>query len=39
LARMRGDKGAEIYDMELFEAFAKVKMDDYKEGRLLQKER
>jgi HD-GYP domain-containing protein (c-di-GMP phosphodiesterase class II) len=39
LARMRDDKGAEIYDMELFEAFAKVKMDDYKEGRLLQKER
>jgi HD-GYP domain-containing protein (c-di-GMP phosphodiesterase class II) len=39
LARMRDDKGAEIYDMTLFEAFAKVKMDDYKKGRLLQKER
>ena len=36
LKRMREEKGAEIYDMELFEAFAKMKMDDYKHGRTLQ---
>ena len=36
LKRIREEKGAEIYDMELFEAFAKMKMDDYKEGRILQ---
>ena len=36
LARMRDEKGAEIFDMELFEAFAEMKMLDYKEGRLLQ---
>jgi HD-GYP domain-containing protein (c-di-GMP phosphodiesterase class II) len=35
LARMREEKGAEIYDMALFEAFASMKMDDYKNGRLL----
>ncbi len=35
LERMRAEKGAEIYDMDLFETFAKMKMDDYKEGRLL----
>ncbi len=39
LKRMREEKGAEIYDMELFEAFAEMKMLDYKEGRILQKER
>lgn len=37
LARMREDKGEEIFDMELFEAFADMKMLDYKEGRILQK--
>jgi len=36
LARMRDDKGAEIFDMDLFEAFAEMKMLDYKEGRILQ---
>ena len=36
LKRMRDEKGSEIYDMEMFEVFAKVKMDDYKEGRILQ---
>ncbi|MCB1651723.1 MAG: HD domain-containing protein [Alphaproteobacteria bacterium] len=36
LKRMREEKGAQIYDMDLFEAFAKMKMDDYKQGRLLQ---
>lgn len=36
LARMRDEKGAEIYDMALFEVFAEVKMDDYKHGRMLQ---
>lgn len=35
LARMREEKGAEIYDMALFEAFEKVKLDDYKNGRIL----
>jgi HD-GYP domain-containing protein (c-di-GMP phosphodiesterase class II) len=38
LKRMREEKGAEIFDMELFEAFAEMKMNDYKEGRILQKE-
>jgi len=36
LKRMREEKGAEIFDMALFEQFAEVKMEDYKEGRLLQ---
>ncbi|MEZ5813236.1 MAG: HD domain-containing protein [Alphaproteobacteria bacterium] len=36
LKRMREEKGAEIFDMELFEAFAEMKMNDYKEGRILQ---
>ena len=36
LKRMRDEKGADIFDMELFEAFAEMKMLDYKEGRLLQ---
>ncbi len=36
LERMRGEKGANIYDMEMFEVFAKMKMDDYKHGRILQ---
>lgn len=36
LKRMREEKGAEIFDMDLFESFAQVKMDDYKEGRILQ---
>lgn len=36
LKRMREEKGAEIFDMELFEAFAEMKMKDYKEGRILQ---
>lgn len=35
LKRMREEKGPEIYDMNLFEAFAKVKIDDYKNGRIL----
>ena len=39
LKRMREEKGEDIFDMELFESFAKMKMDDYKNGRLLQKER
>lgn len=38
LAKMRQEKGETIYDMELFEIFAKMKMDDYKNGRLLQSE-
>lgn len=29
IKRMREDKGAEIYDMELFEAFAEMKMMEY----------
>ncbi len=37
LARMREEKGSSIYDMELFEVFAELKMDDYKHGRTLQK--
>ncbi|MBX2834043.1 MAG: HD domain-containing protein [Micavibrio sp.] len=37
LERMRGEKGAEIYDMTLFESFAIMKIDDYKKGRILQK--
>ena len=36
LARMREEKGAETFDMDLFEAFAEMKMLDYKEGRILQ---
>jgi len=36
LKRMREEKGAEIYDPELFESFAEMKMNDYKEGRILQ---
>ncbi len=36
LKRMRDEKGAEIFDMELFEMFADMKMKDYKEGRILQ---
>ncbi|MGH1398991.1 MAG: HD-GYP domain-containing protein [Alphaproteobacteria bacterium] len=36
LARMRDEKGAEIFDMDLFESFAEMKMLDYKEGRILQ---
>ena len=39
LKRMRDEKGAEIFDMALFEAFAEMKMNDYKEGRILQKDR
>ena len=39
LKRMREEKGAEIFDMELFEAFAEMKMKDYKEGRILQKDK
>lgn len=35
LKRMREEKGEALYDMDLFEAFAKMKMDDYKNGRLL----
>ncbi|MCC6598201.1 MAG: HD domain-containing protein [Alphaproteobacteria bacterium] len=35
LKRMREEKGEMLYDMTLFEAFAKMKMDDYKNGRLL----
>ncbi|MCB9982084.1 MAG: HD domain-containing protein [Rhodospirillales bacterium] len=34
LKRMREEKGAEIFDMDLFEVFAKVMMDDYKKGRI-----
>ena len=30
------EKGAEIFDMDLFESFAEMKMNDYKEGRILQ---
>ena len=36
LKRMREEKGAEIFDMKLFESFAEMKMNDYKEGRILQ---
>lgn len=36
LKRMREEKGSEIFDMALFEAFAEMKMLDYKEGRILQ---
>lgn len=39
LKRMREEKGAEVFDMELFEAFAEIKMNDYKEGRILQKDK
>lgn len=39
LKRMREEKGAEIFDMDLFEAFAEMKMNDYKEGRILQKDK
>lgn len=35
LKRMREEKGSEIYDMELFKAFETVKLDDYKNGRIL----
>lgn len=31
LSRMRDEKGAQIYDMELFEAFAQMKMSEYNE--------
>lgn len=37
LKRMREEKGEDIYDMELLEAFAKKKEDDYKKGRILQR--
>tara|TARA_X000001036_G_scaffold177601_1_gene168150 strand:- start:18 stop:743 length:726 start_codon:yes stop_codon:yes gene_type:complete len=37
LERMRNEKGADIYDMELLEAFAIMKEADYKKGRILQK--
>lgn len=37
LKRMCEEKGEEIFDMELFESFAEMKMLDYKEGRILQK--
>ncbi|MGB0720000.1 MAG: HD-GYP domain-containing protein [Bdellovibrionales bacterium] len=36
LARMRDEKGAEVFDMDLFEAFADMKMNDFKNNRLLQ---
>ncbi|MFK7839366.1 MAG: HD-GYP domain-containing protein [Bdellovibrionales bacterium] len=36
LKRMRDEKGADIFDMNLFESFAEMKMNDYKEGRILQ---
>lgn len=32
LSRMRDEKGAEMFDMELFEAFAEVKMKDFENG-------
>ena len=35
LKRMREEKGAEIFDMELFEAFAELKMNDFEAGNLL----
>lgn len=35
LKRIREEKGDEIFDMELFEAFAEMKMLDYKEGWIL----
>lgn len=35
LQRMREEKGADIFDMDLFEAFAKVKMDDFDNGTTL----
>ena len=31
IKRMREEKGAEIYDMDLFEAFAEMKMKEYKQ--------
>lgn len=37
LKRMREEKGEALYDMALFEAFEKVKLDDYKNGRILNK--
>ncbi|MAF98029.1 MAG: phosphohydrolase [Micavibrio sp.] len=37
LERMREEKGEQIYDMALFEAFAKMKEADYKKGRILQR--
>ena len=36
LERMRNEKGDQIYDMAFFETFARVKMDDYQHGRVLQ---
>lgn len=33
LARMADEKGAEIYDMDLLEAFTEVKMKDFAEGK------
>ncbi len=36
LKRMRDEKGAEIFDMDLFEMFAEMKTEDYKNGRILQ---
>jgi len=36
LKRMHEEKGAEIFDMDLFESFAEMKMKDYKEDRILQ---
>lgn len=32
LERMRAEKGAEIFDMDLFESFAEMKMIEYKNG-------
>lgn len=37
LKRMREEKGEQIYDMALFKAFETVKLDDYKHGRILNK--
>lgn len=36
LKRMREEKGMDIFDIDLFESFAEMKMNDYKEGRILQ---
>lgn len=38
LKRMQDEKGAEIFDMELFKAFAEMKMFDYMNENLLQPE-
>lgn len=34
LKRMREEKGADLYDMDLFEAFAEIKMKEYKGSRV-----